>query len=94
MIKKHITKAKQAVKDSQTETAQKSFMEALFNDYYENRAKVYRMNFVRGLFFGFGSVLGGTVVISLAVWLLSFFVDYWVIGDYLRSTQDVLKQSR
>jgi hypothetical protein len=29
------------------------------------------MNFVRGVFFGFGSVLGGTLLIALLVWTLA-----------------------
>lgn len=94
MIKHHAAKAKEAVTEAQVEGAKKVFMEELFSDYYKNRAKVYKMNFIRGLFFGFGSVLGGTVVISLIVWLLSFFVDFWFIGEYLRQTQETLERTR
>ena len=36
-----------------------------------NRWSVYKINFVRGIFFGFGSVLGGTVIIAVVIWVLS-----------------------
>ena len=29
------------------------------------------MNFIRGIFFGLGSVLGGTILVALFVWLLN-----------------------
>lgn len=90
-LKQHTAKAKEKVSDSQTKSAQNAFMEDLFNDYYKHRAKVYKMNFIRGLFFGFGSVLGGTVVISLIVSLLSVFVDFWVIGEFFQRTQEALE---
>ena len=32
---------------------------------------VYKMNFLRGIFFGLGSVLGGTIVVALIIWILS-----------------------
>ena len=50
--------------------ARKAMLEDMFNDYYRNRHKVYLMNFVRGIFFGLGSVLGGTIVVALLIWVL------------------------
>lgn len=51
--------------------ARETVIEDLFNDFNRNRFTVYKMNFFRGIFFGLGSVLGGTVVIALIVWLLN-----------------------
>lgn len=51
--------------------ARESALEELFNDFNRSRVKVYKMNFVRGIFFGAGSVIGGTVIIALLAWLLS-----------------------
>ena len=70
--------------------AEKALLEELFNDYYKNRKKIYRMNFVRGIFFGFGGALGGTVVIALLVWLLSLFVDFPLIGELIKDAQNTL----
>ena len=52
--------------------AKRAVLEDLFNDFHSSRAQVYRFNFIRGIFFGLGSVLGGTVVIAVIVWLLNF----------------------
>ncbi len=93
-MKKLFHRAKRKVTHDQATGAQKSLMEQLFNDYYANRGKVYKMNFVRGLMFGFGSVLGGTVVLALVVWLLSLFVSFPLIGEYFQQTQDVLEQGQ
>lgn len=78
-------------RQSQGKAAQKTFMEELFNDYYLHRREVYKMNFIRGIFFGLGSVLGGTIVVALIVWILSFFVNFPLIGDYLQDAQQSIE---
>lgn len=50
--------------------ARKALLEELFYDFHQNRRQVYWMNFVRGIFFGFGSLLGGTIVVAIVVWVL------------------------
>lgn len=97
MTKEGVSKTKrvsESFKDSQAKDAQKAMMQELFNDLYRNRGEVYKMNFIRGLFFGLGSVLGGTVVISLIIWLLSFFVDFFVIGQFFENAQRTLEQTQ
>ena len=42
-----------------------------FSDFYTHRSRVYKVNFVRGIFFGLGSVLGGTIVIAAIVAIFS-----------------------
>ena len=61
----------QKAKKDQIVGAEKSLIEELLSDMNSNRWSVYKINFVRGLFFGFGSVLGGTVVIAIVIWALS-----------------------
>jgi hypothetical protein len=74
--------------------ARRAVLEDLFYDFNSSRAQVYRTNFVRGLFFGFGSVLGGTVLIALLAWLLSFFVSLPGIGNSLKQVQSSIQSSR
>ncbi len=62
---------KQRLRDDQERGARENIMEDLFNDFNRNRFTVYKFNFVRGIFFGFGSVLGGTLVLAIFVWLLN-----------------------
>ena len=65
--------------------AKRKMFEQLFDDFYSNRGKVYKVNFIRGLFFGFGSVLGGTVFVAVVVWILSHLAN-WIpfIGDVIK----------
>lgn len=82
------------VKYDQDVGARREILEDLFNDMYRDRHKVYVMNFVRGIFFGLGSVLGGTVVVALVVWILSFFVNIPWIGDTVQNTQQKIENSQ
>ena len=74
--------------------ARRSLMEELFNDYYDDRRNVYKMNFVRGVFFGLGTVIGGTIVVAGIVWGLSFFVDLPGIGDTAQQVQNSLESGK
>lgn len=75
----------QTIKDDQLGLAPQAFLEDLYENYYSRRHEIYIMNLVRGIFFGFGSVIGGTIVVALLLWLLSAlefvpFVDGLVDG--------------
>lgn len=65
------TELAQQVKRANETDARKAILEDLFYDFHQNRAEVYKMNFIRGIFFGLGSVLGGTILVALFVWLLN-----------------------
>lgn len=80
-------------KHNERMNARRSMMEELFNDYYDDRRNVYKMNFVRGIFFGLGTVIGGTIIVAAIVWGLSFFVDIPGIGDAAQKAQDSLEQN-
>lgn len=71
MLHNFWNKLKGTTKDNNERGARESVLEELFNDFNRNRFTVYRFNFIRGIFFGLGSVIGGTVVIGLIVWLLN-----------------------
>lgn len=53
-------------------TAEEAILEDLFYDFYRNRGKVYKVNFYRGIFFGLGTFLGGTVVVAIVVFILTW----------------------
>lgn len=71
--------------------ARRTIIEELFNDMYNDRRNIYLMNFIRGIFFGLGTFLGGTIVVALVVWALSLFVNFPVIGDQVQKAQDSLQ---
>lgn len=53
-------------------TAEEQMLEDLFYDLYRNRGSVYKVNFFRGIFFGLGTFLGGTVIVALVIFLLTW----------------------
>lgn len=92
MIKKGIAK----VSRDNERGARKALIEELFNDFYRSRYQVYWMNFFRGVFFGFGTVLGGTVVVAIVIWILSQFAGYLpeFIGHYVNEIIDAMQAAK
>lgn len=72
MVKKLVQKAKK----DQEKGARQTLLEELFNDFNRSRVEVYKLNFFRGIFFGLGSVLGGTIVVALLIWILSMVAQH------------------
>ena len=55
---------------------QRDEIRELFEDIYiTHRWRIIYANFMRGLAFGFGTFLGGTVVVAIVVWILSRTTD-------------------
>ena len=84
--------AKELTKKISTEkkrltTERDAFLEDMFNDIYKNRKRIYQVNFVRGLFFGLGTFLGGTVVVAIIVWVLSRFVNWPFVENLVQTLQ-------
>lgn len=90
MIKKAIKKIN---KDNEN-GARKAILEDLFYDFHKNRRQVYLMNFFRGIFFGVGSVLGGTIIIAIIVGLLGLLVDIpGGTGDFIQYVVDTVQNN-
>lgn len=81
-------------KKDQSISARRKVIEELFNDYYNDRRNIYRVNFFRGVFFGLGSVLGATVVVAFIVWLLSFLVGLPGIGNTIEQAQKSIESGK
>lgn len=83
------------VKRDNERGARRGLIEDLFYDFNRTKAQVYWMNFFRGLFFGVGSVLGGTLVIALLVWVLNLFADIpGGVGDFITYVVDIVQKSQ
>ena len=63
-------------------------LEVLLAAGYDDKKKLYIANFIRGIFFSLGSVLGTTLVVALLLWVLSVFDTAPVIGHFIQSVQD------
>ncbi len=91
MVKKLVHKVK---KDNEA-GARRAILEDLFYDFHSSRRQVYLMNFFRGMFFGFGSVIGGTLVIALVVWILSWLADIpGGVGDFIQYVVDIVENTQ
>lgn len=79
--------------DDQNRGVQKNILEELFYDIYPNRWEIYRVNFFRGISFGFGSAIGATVLVVVTVMVLNLFVNIpGGIGDFVKSIVDAMNQ--
>jgi TRAP-type mannitol/chloroaromatic compound transport system permease small subunit len=87
----NVRKARRKHADNQQLAAEEQVLTDLFYDMYRHRARIYRVNFFRGLFFGLGSVLGGTVVIAIVVWLLSWLIGVPGLGRFISEIIENLK---
>jgi hypothetical protein len=89
-----VKKVAQKVKKDNEAGARRALIEDLFYDFHSSRREVYTMNFVRGVFFGFGSVLGGTLVVALVIWILSLLADIpGGFGDFIQYVVDLVQNS-
>lgn len=66
-------------------------LEHIFEGGYLNHVRVYRINFLRGLFFGLGAALGGTLLIAIVVWLLSLFSEIPLIGRFAETVRETIQ---
>ena len=75
--------------------ARRAILEDLFYDFHRSRKQVYLMNFFRGMFFGFGSVLGATLLVAILVWLLGQFGDIFPpIADFINGIIEAMQRRR
>lgn len=73
--------------------AQKAFIEELFNDIYAHRMRIYVVNFIRGISFSVGGIIGATLVIALLVWILSLLGHVPVVGNFFEQTQETIQNT-
>jgi hypothetical protein len=94
MTKQAIKKATEKIKEDNEKGARQGVLEDLFYDFNRSRVEVYKMNFFRGIFFGLGSVLGGTILVALVAWILSFFIHIPGIGQPIEQVQQSIKSQQ
>jgi len=91
---KIVEKLKKDVKKNNEKGARRAVLEDLFYDFNSSRAEVYKMNFFRGIFLGFGTVIGGTLVVALIVWILTLLADIpGGTGDFIQYIVDTVQSS-
>lgn len=90
--KNPVKKVVKKVKEDNERGARQNVIEELFYDFNRNRVDVYKINFFRGIFFGFGSVLGGTVVVALLIWVLTLLAGVFPpLADFFNGLTQTVK---
>ena len=90
-----LKRAARRVKSENELGARRAVLEDLFYDFHSSRRQVYWMNFTRGLFFGVGSILGGTLIVALILWILNLLVDLpGGIGDFVEYIVSLVKNKQ
>lgn len=85
----------QKIVDESEASARRKVFEELFYDFHRSRGQVYVMNFTRGLFFGFGSVLGATLLVAITIWLLGQFGNIFPpLADFINNLIDAMQRQR
>jgi hypothetical protein len=94
MVKKFIKNVITQQKINNEKGARINLIEELFNDFNRSRSQVYIFNFIRGIFFGLGSVIGGTLFVAVFLGLLSLLVDLpGGVGGFVRYIVELVRQS-
>lgn len=79
-----IKKIREKKLNNQELDAEEAVLDDLFYDLYRNRGRVYKINFIRGIFFGLGTFLGGTVLITVLITVLTWLTNIFPgISDYI-----------
>ena len=90
-----MSKATQKIKKENELGARRAVLEDLFYDFHSSRKQVYAMNFFRGVFFGVGTVVGGTIVVALVVWILTWLTDIpGGFGDFIQYIVDIVQNTK
>lgn len=67
-------------------------LEILFADDYISRRRLYAENFVRGMFFAIGGVIGATFVLGIVIWFLGLFDQIPLLGPVIDSFRDTIEK--
>lgn len=84
----------QKIADGQTKGSYQAVLEDLFENMYSQRFKIYKMNFIRGVMFSAGTVVGGVLVVIFLLWFLSLFDHLPIIGHFVQTVHHSLEKSQ
>lgn len=65
-------------------------LQAFYDSGYVNKKQALHFAFLKGLASGFGAFLGGTILIGLLVWTLSFFENIPFLSHFVNLFHNTL----
>lgn len=69
-------------------------LEVFVDSGHIDHSRVYRVNFWRGVFFGLGGALGGTLVIASIIYILSLFTELPWVGNIAEAIRDSIDPTK
>lgn len=85
-----MVRKKQAKKEPNIdEKAAVQALEYLLAAGYVNKRRLYYENFMRGIFFSIGSVLGAAIIVTTLLWILSLFDGL----PFIKAISEAVEQS-
>ncbi len=77
---------------TQSEQAAKA-LEALFASSFVSRRALYKENFLRGIMFGSGTIIGTAIVLTAILWILSGLSNIPFIEPIVQNVQHTLESN-
>jgi hypothetical protein len=66
----------------------------IYESGYLDKNQSYKMSFIKGVFGGFGGVVGATLVVALLIWILSLLSNVSLVEKVVTPINDTIKQSQ
>lgn len=79
---------------SQEQKQAKKALEVLFASEYINKRALYKENFIRGLFFGSGTIIGTAIILTAILWILSLLGHIPFIEPIVRNIEQTLQSTK
>ena len=93
--KEKVSAIKKSIQEGNETGARRAVLEDLFYDFNRSRAQVYKMNFIRGIVLGIGTVIGGTLGIALIVYILSLLGNIIPpLGDFFNGLSHTIEAGK
>ena len=65
-------------------------MESIVATNYANKLRFFGFTFLRGMVYGLGLFIGGTIVVALVIWIFTQFNEAPIIGPFLNRIVEIL----
>jgi hypothetical protein len=66
---------------------------SVYESGYLDKKQSYKTSFIKGVFSGFGGVVGATVVVGVLLWVLSLFGSVPLIGRFTDRVEQTVQQT-